>query len=105
MRLKEIRDQAGLTQVQAAKALGLTQPAYSRYESGARKPSFKLLFKLADFYNVTIDYILGYSSMDIPQLYRNIPNPVREANTLRLKELRKQAGLTQEQVAQSLGLP
>ncbi|MDR0396164.1 MAG: helix-turn-helix transcriptional regulator [Oscillospiraceae bacterium] len=68
MRLKEIREQAGLTQVQAAKALGLPQPSYSLYESCSRNPSYKLLFKFADFYGVTIDYLLGYSDINNKEL-------------------------------------
>jgi len=39
--------------------LGITNQAYSNYENGAREPSHDTLVKLADYFNVTVDYILG----------------------------------------------
>ncbi|MDR1600464.1 MAG: helix-turn-helix domain-containing protein [Oscillospiraceae bacterium] len=64
MRLKELRQQAGLTQAQVARSLGMPRNSYCNYELGIREPTFSLLFKFADFFNVTIDYLLGYSDIN-----------------------------------------
>ncbi|MDR1600703.1 MAG: helix-turn-helix transcriptional regulator [Oscillospiraceae bacterium] len=68
MRLKELRQQAGLTQTQVARSLGLHRSSYIHYELGERKPSFELLFKFADFYKVTTDYLLDYSDINYKTL-------------------------------------
>lgn len=58
-RLKELRQKAKLTQKEVGEMLGVKQRAYSYYEAGTRDMSPETLIKLADFYNVTIDYLLG----------------------------------------------
>ena len=57
-RLREIRKQRGYTQQKVALDLNLTQNSISRYESGVREADYKLLIRFADYYNVSIDYIL-----------------------------------------------
>lgn len=57
--LRELRASRGLTQSDIAKLLGLTTNAYQSYERGTSEPSCKSLSKLADFYGVTTDYLLG----------------------------------------------
>ena len=59
MRLKELRNQTNKTQTDIANYLNLTTGGYSSYETGKREPSIETLIKLADFYNVTVDYLLG----------------------------------------------
>ena len=58
-RLKELRDRRGISQLKLAMDLGLTQNSVSRYESGAREADYKTLIALADYYGVSVDYILG----------------------------------------------
>lgn len=58
-RLKELRKKANLTQKEMGEILGVNQRTYSNYELGDRDMSPETLIKLADFYNVTIDYLLG----------------------------------------------
>lgn len=58
-RLKELRKEAGLTQKQIAEKFGIKQPNYQQWESGKRKPGEETLKKFADFFNVSIDYLLG----------------------------------------------
>lgn len=58
-RLKELRKKANLTQKAMGEILGVNQRTYSNYELGDRDMSPETLIKLADFYNVTIDYLLG----------------------------------------------
>lgn len=59
MRLKELRKQKGLSQEYIANALGITVRSYQNYEYGQREPNIETIFKLADFYGVTTDYLLG----------------------------------------------
>ena len=58
-RLKDLRDDAELKQENVAKVLGTQQSVYSRYERGERTIPVPLLIKLADYYNVSTDYLLG----------------------------------------------
>ena len=57
IRLKELR--GSLTQDQTAKKLGLNRQTYRNYESGVRQPDFETLINIANYYNVSIDYLLG----------------------------------------------
>ncbi|MBA4544480.1 helix-turn-helix transcriptional regulator [Thermoactinomyces daqus] len=56
-RLKKLRGKR--TQSDVAKALGITRSRYSHYENGRNEPDTEMLQKLADYYNVTVDYLLG----------------------------------------------
>lgn len=58
-RLKEIRTEKEKTQQEIANYLGITRPAYTAYESGNRQPDYETLQRLADFFNVTTDFLLG----------------------------------------------
>lgn len=60
-RLEKLRLEKGLTHQEMADMLGITRQAYGNYESGKREPDFKTLDKLADFFNVSLDYLLGKS--------------------------------------------
>lgn len=61
-RLKSLRVEKDLLQLDVAKYLGITKSAYGFYEQGKRKPDFNTVSRLADFYGVTADYILGRSN-------------------------------------------
>ncbi len=61
-RFKETRLKAGLTTVQLAQKMGVTQAAVSHWDAGKKVPGTETLYKLADLYGVTIDYLLGRSS-------------------------------------------
>ena len=58
-RLKDLREDMDLQQSDIARLLKTTQPQYSRYETGERELPIRHLVTLADFYNVSADYILG----------------------------------------------
>lgn len=57
--LKELRTSNGLTQKQIAKNLGITYQSYQAYERKTAIPSLPILIKLAEFYDVSLDYLLG----------------------------------------------
>ena len=59
MKLKELRSLSNFTQAEVAKRVGITQFTYCNYENGKTQPDFDILIKIADLYNVSIDYLLG----------------------------------------------
>jgi len=59
IRLIEQRKLNNLTQRDVAKHLGITQPSYIRYEKGDAEPSLFNLVKLADLFDVSVDFLLG----------------------------------------------
>lgn len=60
-RLKELREESGLTQKQIAEKLGISSVAYLRYEKSQREPSLSMLAEIANIFNVSTDYLLGIS--------------------------------------------
>lgn len=74
MRLKEIRKQRNFNQKEIAEYLNCSQAVYSRYESGDREPTIDVLIRLADFYGVTLDELVGRVPMDI-QIVQGDPPP------------------------------
>jgi len=60
-RIRDLREDADLTQQQVASALGTSQTMYARYERGANELPIHHLLKLCSLYNVSSDYILGLS--------------------------------------------
>ena len=63
MRIRDMREDRDLTQKQIAEYLMCDQSLYSKYERGEREIPLHLLIKLADYYNVNIDYLVGRSSV------------------------------------------
>lgn len=58
-KLAELREKRGLTQRMLAHRTGITRAAISHYEKGRREPDFATLIILADYFNVSVDYLLG----------------------------------------------
>ncbi|MBQ3226633.1 MAG: helix-turn-helix transcriptional regulator [Clostridia bacterium] len=58
MRLKEIRMSKGITQLKLAMDLDTTQNTISRYETGAHEPGIRELIRIADYFQVSVDYLL-----------------------------------------------
>ena len=58
-RLRDLREDHDLTQKQISDMLGIQQTVYSRYERGFQTIPLEHLIKLADFYKVSLDYIIG----------------------------------------------
>lgn len=59
MRLLELRNKKNITQKEIAEKLFLTQNGYSSYENGRTEPNIETLCKLADYYDVSLDYLVG----------------------------------------------
>lgn len=58
-RARQLRKEAGLSQTQLAQKLGITQRKLSYLESGQSMPDMETLCRMADFFDVTTDYLLG----------------------------------------------
>lgn len=64
--LVKLRKQDRLTQVEAARRMGITRSALSMYETGQREPDFETLEIIADFYNVDMNTLVGGSGSSLP---------------------------------------
>lgn len=68
MRLKELRKKRKISQLKLAMDLQLNQNAISRYETGMREADYSTLIKIADYFDVSIDYLLERT--DNPNRYK-----------------------------------
>ncbi len=66
MRLKDLREDANLQQRVLADYLNIKQNTYSQYENGQRQIPIDALIKLAKYYNVSTDYLLGITRIKTP---------------------------------------
>ena len=105
IRVKQLREKTGLSQAKLAKVLGVvSQPVIARYEIGDCFPSYPVLIKIADYFNVSTDYLLGRT--DNPVLYVQVESgdtmnndfiemcfdPKMQANAMLKEVLRKMMG-------------
>lgn len=58
-RIRDLREDRDMTQTELSKVLHITQRAYSHYENGTRDIPLDILISIADFHNVSIDYLLN----------------------------------------------
>lgn len=68
MRLKELRKAKGISQLRLAIELNTNQNTISRYETGEREPGINELIKIADYFDVSIDYLV--SRTDNPKMQK-----------------------------------
>lgn len=98
--LKKLRIEKNLTQEEIAKILNIAKQTYNHYELQENILPIKHINTISNFYNVSIDYILGLTSTP------NYPNSKKEINNIeagnRLKEFRKENKLTQVKLASIL---
>ena len=62
-RLRDLREDRDLNQTEVARMLGMSQTGYSKYETGENDIPTIVLIKLADFYDTSIDYLLGRTNI------------------------------------------
>lgn len=96
-RLRALRERKGLTQGQAAKKMGIVRTTYSNYEAGNREPDHETLAKMADFFEVTVDYLLGKTNFpsdkvrnDLMDAYDRLPEAEKRIIQDMIKALEKQ---------------
>lgn len=90
-RLKKLRKQEGLTQEELAKLSGVSVSRIVTYELGTRLPKVPTLIKIASFFSVSTDTLLGLADM-----------PAQTETSIRI--LRKKHGFTQTELAKRLGV-
>ena len=67
-RIKELRNEAGLKQRELAEKLAVSPGTVGMWETGERKPDYETICKMADIFNVMVDYLLGRSRVKSMQL-------------------------------------
>lgn len=67
IRLKQLREAKHINQQKLAMELNVTQAAINKYEKGLSEPDIEMLKKIASFFHVSVDYLIGFS--DVPSMY------------------------------------
>lgn len=70
--IRDLREDRDLSQTEVALLLGMSQRSYSNYENGLSKWSPEMLITLAEYYDVSVDYLLGIT--DVKKSYSNNVN-------------------------------
>ena len=96
LRLKELREKRGIQQKYLSNVLQIAPNTLSQYENNKREPDYKTLKKIADYFEVSVDYILGNTDIEESQSYASNENIIFGQ---RLKQLRKSHNLTQLEFA------
>lgn len=68
VKLKEIRKEHGLTQIDLAKKLGVASGTVGNWESGKREPDYERISQIADLFNVSVDWLLGSTRREIQRI-------------------------------------
>ena len=79
-RIRDLREDADLTQKQLARLLYMHKTTYANYEQGKREPPLAFIVQLAVFYNVSVDYIAGLTNVPTP-----LKTPTKAENQKRSK--------------------
>ena len=96
-RLRKCRTEAGLTQIMAATYNDITEKAYQNYELRTSEPKVNTLSRIAQFYKVSMDYLVGLT--DDPTPYSKSSDGSQDVLAKRLRKYRKKTGLPQIKVA------
>jgi len=97
-RIKELRITKKLSQLDIAKVLGVSRSSYAMWETNNNIIPLKRLLELSNFYNVSLDYMLGFNN----QNYEINENYNKDKSKERLKDFRKENNITQEKLANIL---
>lgn len=94
VRLKLLREELGLRQDELAQKLSVSPSSIGMYETDRREPNSELLTKLANFFNVSIDYLLGNSDI------RNLDEQIKKE--MKFAYHKETEGLTDEEIADAI---
>lgn len=90
-RIRSLREDMDLRQIDVSKATGIDQKTLSNYETGKTNPDSYSIIKLADFFDVTTDYLIGYSNTniktnkDLAKKLDNIEKEIKDIKRIFLK--------------------
>ncbi len=101
-RIKELREKENVSQKQLGKELGISRSSINQFEQQYDIIPIKRLNQIANYFNVSIDYLLGLTNI---KNYKDNKHEInREISSQRLKEFRKKNNLTQNSLAQKLNI-
>lgn len=100
-RIKQLRKENNLTQMELAKRLNMSDAIITMYENGKRTPSIEALVKLSQIFNCSVDYLLGIDDEE-----KDMPRKTEFKKSLgrRLRNLREQNDMTQDELGEKLNL-
>lgn len=102
MRLREIREKNGFTQISISNQLGVSRSSYSIWELEVDYIPIRRLNDFCNLCNVSIDYALGFSGT---YQYKNVHKKINiQKSSERLKDIRKENGKTQDYIGKKLSL-
>ena len=106
-RISQLRKYKKLSQAQLGKIVGAAQNTVCNWENGNRAPNFEMTQRLADFFNVSIDYLLGCKERTLPHLnFKNHDILTTKSSNIgsNLKAARTNKGLSQQKLANLIGV-
>lgn len=83
LKIKELREEKAISQLKLAQIIGTSQRNISRWENGSNEPAYSYLIKIADFFDVTLDYLTDREDSDVQPSATN-----RSTDQLTAKEKR-----------------
>jgi transcriptional regulator with XRE-family HTH domain len=91
--LKKLRENNNLSQKELAKIFGISRSAIAAYEAQKREPKFELLIRMADYFDVSLDYLLGRSQDDNGKTREIIKKNIKRIlNNMSVSELTREIG-------------
>jgi transcriptional regulator with XRE-family HTH domain len=104
--LKLLRENAGLTQEGFANEVGISRASVSLYETNRREPELDIVIKLADYFDVSVDILIGRKPLEQEMHCAGFSDEKDKINAVatRIKLLRKQKNITQTKMAEDLAL-
>ena len=81
-KLKKARNQSGFTQVEVAKLLNIDKSTLAKYETGDREPDLDKLVDIAEFFNVTTDWLLGIGKKLDSETYADLLNESKNRESI-----------------------
>lgn len=101
-RIRELRLEKDLKQKELAEILGIQPNTFNQYEMGKREPDYATLLKIANYFDVTIDYLLGNTEIKKGSATPKGDGPATEREQLLLEKFRAASPAIQELVLKAL---
>lgn len=99
--LRDLRKEVGLTQKEVAEKLNISQQTYSDYENCKTEPTIETLIAIANFFEVSTDYLLGLDSDESPKLFTPMSDGLSEKERAMLEAFRQLLPETQDFILRS----